>query len=789
MVSERRYRRGAGVMAGGRTDGIEGALLPFAPMIYVAWADGALSAEEIGRIRAIVEAQRWTGDAGPELDRWLDPSHPPESADLAGLLAMLRSAARDATPDERRSLARLGERLARVGGLDAPGDAVRQAVDAVERALGVPGAEAVRAIADTEDAGEERTSAASRSAASPLPDPAAIEAVLEPRNRELRARVFDVLARPVFDRDPDLTRHAWREKVLEWTRILADEGLTAFAYPPAQGGEGDIGRSIAVFETLAYHEQSLVVKYGVQFGLFGGSILHLGTQRHHERYLADVAALRLPGCYAMTEVGHGSNVREIGTVARYDEAAGELVVDTPTDADRKDWIGNAALHARMATVFAQLEVGGRRVGVQPVLVPIRDDAGAVLPGVEIEDCGEKEGLNGVDNGRIRFTSVRVPRENLLDRFGSITSDGRYESPIPSDGRRFFTMLGTLVAGRISIAAASVSAAKVGLIAAVRYTDGRRQFGPEGGPEVPVLDYLAQQRRLLPRLATTYALHFAVRHLEERYAAVEPGRPPDRDVEVGAAALKAYASEHAVTTLQQCRQACGGRGYLASARFGRLMADTDVFTTFEGANLVLRQLVARGLLTELKEHLGELRTWGVARYVGRRAADAVATRNPIVERRTDSEHLRSPDTQLDLLRWREEHLVTTAGRRLKRRLDDGVDSFLAVNEIQDHLVAVADAYAERVLLERFVGVERATEEGDSTGDAERGAFAALRSLYALSRIEADRGWFLESGGLEARKSKAIRDEVNRLCRELRPAAVALVDAFGVPAAVLRVDLSV
>ena len=132
---------------------------------------------------------------------------------------------------------------------------------------------------------------------------------------------------------------------------------------------------------------------------------------------------------------------------------------TPNRAAAKDWIGNAALHGRMATVFARLIVAGDDQGVHAVLVPIRGGDGVALPGVEIQDRGLKEGLNGIDNGRIWFTQVRVPRENLLDRFGSIDDAGRYSSPIPSSGRRFFEMLGTLVAGRISIAAASVSAAK------------------------------------------------------------------------------------------------------------------------------------------------------------------------------------------------------------------------------------------------------------------------------------------------------------------------------------------
>jgi acyl-CoA oxidase len=182
----------------------------------------------------------------------------------------------------------------------------------------------------------------------------------------------------------------------------------------------------------------------------------------------------------------------------------------------------------MATVFAQLEVNGVEHGVHAILVPIRDEAGHPLTGIRIEDNGAKVGLNGIDNGRIWFDRVRVPRDHLLDRFATVTEDGRYESPIESSGRRFFTMLGTLVAGRVSIAAASVSVAKRALVTAVRYSDRRHQFGPDGSSEVPILWFTTQRRTLLPRLATTYALHFAVRDLTERYDQSLTSPPEDAE---------------------------------------------------------------------------------------------------------------------------------------------------------------------------------------------------------------------------------------------------------------------
>jgi acyl-CoA oxidase len=482
----------------------------------------------------------------------------------------------------------------------------------------------------------------------------------------------------------------------------------------------------------------------------------------------------------MTEAGHGSNVRDLRTTARYDREKREFVIDTPTADAYKDWIGNAGMHGRVATVFAQLEVDKVRHGVHAVLVPIRDEAGNALPDIRIEDCGLKEGLNGVDNGRIWFENVRVPRENLLNRFGDVSEDGTYTSPIPSQGRRFFTMLGTLVGGRISIAAAAVSAAKSGLTIAVRYAAVRRQFGPEGRPEVPILDYLSMQRRLLPALATTYAVHFAIRELTGTYA--ERGSRPE-EVEAIAAGLKAWISRHTVETLQSCREACGGQGYLAANRLPSIKADTDVFTTFEGANAVLGLLVAKGLLTEYREQFGELRLWGVMRYVTGRAASAIADLNPIAPRKTDEDHLRDPAFHADALGYREQRLRDSLARRLRSRIESGEDSFDALNACQDHALALADAHVERRIHEAFRSAIESLED-----EALLAVLRPLAALFSLSILERERGWYLEHGYFEAAKSKAIRDLTNRLCGEVRPHATGLVDAFGIPDRVLAAPIA-
>lgn len=590
---------------------------------------------------------------------------------------------------------------------------------------------------------------------------------------DVRARVRGWLEDPVFTRRPDLSLDERREQTLRWCQELVQRGATEMALPRELGGQGDPASMLAAFQELSSFDYSLVIKLGVQIGLFGGSLYNLGSQRHHDR-VKRAFRLEEPGCFAMTERDHGSNVRDLATTAVFDPLSDEFVIHTPHEGARKDYIGNAARHGRTATVFAQLEVAGRRHGVHAFIVPLRDESGQLLPGIRIEDCGPKLGLNGVDNGRIWFDQVRVPRENLLDRFAQVSRTGVYKSSIQSASKRFFTMLGTLVMGRVSLTASAVSGARTAVAIAVEYGDRRRQFGPaRGEPETTILDYQAHQRRLMPALATCFALDFASRHLIERHLAEDP------EVEIMAAGLKSMVSWDTMQILQTCRECCGGQGYLWENRFADLKADLDVFTTFEGDNTVLMQLVAKGLLTAYRK---QFRLSRVVRTLVKRAGQMLSELNPLVPRTTSEEHLRDAAFLRSIFRARESLLLVSAARRMKKRLDQGQLPTVAFNECQDHMLTLARAYTERIAVEQFLAaVERAPEEL-------RGVLKSLCDLYALNRLYEDRAWFLEHGYFEPAKSKAVRDLVIKLCAEVRPDAVELVRSFGIPSRVLGAPIA-
>ncbi|MCX5443665.1 MULTISPECIES: acyl-CoA dehydrogenase family protein [unclassified Streptomyces] len=629
-------------------------------------------------------------------------------------------------------------------------------------------------------------------------DVCALRTVLDGEYAQIRdlVRTNLVAHASVLDEAEELGIDDFRERVRGLVVELAATGQTGMGFPREYGGGGDIGASIAAFETLAFGDLSVLVKVGVQFGLFGGAILQLGTERHHEAYLPDLITGKLMGCFAMTETGHGSNVQALGTVATYDVDTQEFVITTSGDEARKDYIGNAARHAELAVVFAQLRVGGASEGVHAFVVPIRVD-GAPAPGVRIEDDGRKMGLNGVDNGRLWFDGVRVPREALLNRFADVTPQGEYESPIENPGRRFFTMLGTLVQGRVSVGGGAINAAKVALAIATKYALRRRQFEATSDTEEQLLlDYGMHQRRLLPLLARTYALHFAqdvVRtDLHEVLSGIKDDEQERRELEARAAGTKALGTWHATRVIQECREACGGAGYLAENRFAALKADSDIFTTFEGDNHVLLQLVAKGLLTGYASEFEDLDQLGMVRFVTGLAVETVIEKtsaHKLLERVRDllpggdawdqEAGLLDSEYHLAMLRFREEHMVAGVARRLKRGVEKNGSPGAVFSRVQDHVIAVARAHVERLVLEAFVDKLGTLPEGD-----DKVALGLLCDLFALSTIEADRAWFMEHGRLTVQRSKAITREVNDLCRKVRPLAGDLVDAWGIPPEMLR-----
>jgi acyl-CoA oxidase len=756
-------------------------VLSLLPLFYVGWSDSVLTPTEMDVIHKKIKQMGHLTEADKAyLTEHTDPRKPPSPALFKTWLDALRQASAQLPPDSKHNLAQLGIDIAKATAgpegrqrLDDP-----QVLDAllhIEQELGVNTYEDLNGMI--------RQLAAPQLSVADKPgsfDSKKMQAILDGPTAPIKQAVRNLLKDPFFHVGIVRDKEEHRRRILEMVQALAQQGYGALPYPVAVGGKADTVGNIAAFQTFAYHDLSMTIKFGVQFGLFGGAILHLGSERHHRLYLPLVGSTELLGCFAMTETGHGSNVKELETTATYHHERRSIIVHTPHEGAGKEYIGNA-LHGSMAAVFAQFIVNGENHGIHAVLVPYRDANGALLPGITVRDCGYKVGLNGVDNGRLWFDQVEVPLENLLNRYGDVDANGQYTSPIENDNKRFFTMLGALVGGRICVGLAGVSAAKTALTVAVRYGLRRRQFAPKDGePETLLLDYPSHQHRLTPLLVRAYAYHFALNNLGDRYAAASPDDM--RQIETQAAGLKAMATWLCTQTVQECREACGGKGYLAENRFADLKADSDIFTTFEGDNTVLMQLVAKGLLTEFKQSFHDDGIWAVMRYMGGKISRTLTTYNPYFTGNTETEHLLDPQFHAEALLAREEKILVSLSDRMRNYLGKRLDPYEAFLKCQMHMIALAKAYIEHLTYQEMV----ASIEQAPLG-AERDFLGKIAAYFALHCIHDDKGWYLEAEFMNAEKSKAIRALLNKMTQDLRPELEGMVAAFGIPDASLDAEI--
>jgi len=737
------------------------AILPF---VYAAWSDQVLSPSEVKTIRKqVIGLSFLTKEDILVVEKWSKPMYPP-TYDLFKNWEIICYEEASKRSKNEQSLTNLGLALARKNGGVFTEQQKNDLLVLEKTFLDINVSSYQELFVSTPVLNENETQSSFSIKE--------MQRFLDGNFADVKAKILAVLKDPVFETTHIPVKEDYREKVLEWCHLLAQQGFGNKAYPEANGGQDRMADYISIFENLAYHDLSLTIKFGVQFGLWGGSVLWLGTQKHHDKYLEDIGSLALPGCFAMTETGHGSNVRGLETTATFDPQTDEFIIHSPRKESGKEYIGNA-LHGRAASVFAQLIVNGENHGVHALVVPLRDENNQLLAGVTIQDNGYKLGLNGVDNGRIWFNQVRVPRDQLLNRFGNVSKTGEYTSPIDNPGKRFFTMLGTLVGGRVCVPRAGLSAAKKALTIAIKYANKRRQFVASASmKETLILDYPVHQRRLLPLLAKVYAIHFSLDHLADRY--LSQTEEDAREVETLAAAIKSYATWFTTACIQECREACGGKGYLAENQFANLKSGSDIFTTFEGDNTVLMQLVAKGLLTQFKQAFHDDGNMVLLRHLGQRVNTVLTEQNPFIIRQVDADHLLNIEFQMEAFAFRERRLLWSLSQRMRGHIKNGKTTTEAGLICQTHMVTLAKAFAERMTLESF---ENALKK--KAGRSNFPVLRKIRSLYALHTIEKHAAWYMEQDYIASVKSKAIRKMVDQLCLELRPDASALTDAFGIP----------
>ncbi|BFZ58922.1 hypothetical protein PYCC9005_005990 [Savitreella phatthalungensis] len=469
------------------------------------------------------------------------------------------------------------------------------------------------------------------------------------------------------------------------------------------------------------------------------------------------------GCYAQTEIRHGSNLSQLQTTATLDLDTDEWVIHTPDPADAKFWIGGLGKTATHAIVQAKLIIKGKDHGMHPLLIQIRDlQSHKVLPNLEIHDAGPKLGSEANDNGYMRFFHYRAPRTALLMKNVDVSRDGTYKYLNPS--ARILAR-GTMSLVRVFLVDLAIHNLSRALTIAIRYSFVRRQGSSKTGSnslEPRIAEYKSIQLRTLPWLAEVFPLLFASFFLRDLYNAQQDHMRADpfskdtadrlAELHAWSSGLKAYATAVALDGCNSCKEACGGIGYHKFAGFQFVLTHPAAGVIIEGENWVLHGETTKYLVRALSQSKSPF----TAYLTDTQTADHWTATTPA--------DLRDPAVQRHLLQLRARHLVRTAKRRANPHIDHG-DAFAASRAHTQLLV--------HTLFHRHLSTLSTLSPATHTVLRKLGDLAfvsqALTCLGECYPVFA-RG---DEGG---RQADLLRDVRDNLLGEVSTEAVGVVDAF-------------
>jgi len=227
-----------------------------------------------------------------------------------------------------------------------------------------------------------------------------------------------------------------------------------------------------------------------------------------------------------------------------------------------------------------------------------------LPGIEVGDIGPKLGLNGMENGFLRFNNYKQPKESMLNRFAKINDSGEYEV---IDANAIKILYLSLIKARCLLVFDCFYQIAQSLSISIRYSLARQQFADPDDPnkERSIIEYQSQKHKLFRNFSRLYSQVFARHHLKKLYKIAENKLNQGDDSDLAflhciVSLYKSYFSFMSIESIEECRRACGGHGFLMTSGIPSIYQNFIPSITYDGDNSILTLQSSKLYLSVLRK---------------------------------------------------------------------------------------------------------------------------------------------------------------------------------------------